>query len=60
MAGKGIRKAVSRKVGRAVSKGKKLVRKAMRDPLVREYVAKQKKLAKSTLRKAIRRVEKKL
>ena len=60
MAGKGIRKAVSRKVRRAVSKGKKLVRKAMRDPLVREYVAKQKKLAKSTLRKAIRRVEKKL
>ena len=45
---------------KAVKKGKKLLRKAMKDPLVKEYVAKQKKLAKSTLRKAIRRVEKKI
>ena len=49
-----------KKMKKAVKRGKKLIRKAMKDPLVMEYVAKQKKLAKSTLRKAIRRVEKKI
>ena len=55
MAGK-----LRKKVKKAVKKGKRLLKKAMSDQLVKEYFAKQKKLDKSTLRKAIRRVEKKI
>lgn len=60
MAKKKIRKAIRRGVGKAASKGKKLVRKVMTDPLIREYARGQKKLARSTLKKALRRVEKRI
>jgi|GEM_PF-3763310 hypothetical protein len=60
MTGKRIRKAVRRRVGRVISKGKQLVSKAMKDSLVREYVRGQKKLARSALKKAIKRVEKRI
>lgn len=53
-------KDIARQIGRAAEDGKKILEKAWGDPLVQEYVGKQKKLAKSTLRKAIRRVEKKI
>ncbi|MBI2449496.1 hypothetical protein HYV49_04330 [Candidatus Pacearchaeota archaeon] len=45
---------------RLLKNSKKLVKMAMRDPLVKEYVAKQKRLAESTLKKAIKRARKKL
>lgn len=51
---------IRKKVRKIAKKGKKLLKKAMSDPLVKEYVEKQKKLAKTTLKKAIRRVEKKI
>ena len=43
-----------------VGKGKKMVRKAMKDPITREYVEGQKQLAKSAARKALTRLRKKL
>jgi len=50
-----------KKVLRKISKkGKSFAKKVWNDPLTQEYVQKQKKLVKATLRKAIRRVEKKI
>lgn len=50
--GKGIKKLVKR--------GKGVVRKVLRDPLVKEYMKKQKELSETTLKKAINRAEKKI
>lgn len=39
-------------------KGKKIVRKVMKDSLMKEYFEKQKKLTKDTLDKVVNRAEK--
>ena len=54
------KKRAGKRVKNLVRNSKALVRKAMRDPLVKEYVAKQKRLAEATLKKAIKRARKKL
>lgn len=41
-------------------KGNKLVKKVVNDPLTKEYFKKQKMLTKDTLRKVVKRAEKKM
>ena len=42
------------------SKGKQLLKKMLHDPLVQEYVARQKKLATTTLRKVLKKVKRRI
>jgi hypothetical protein len=51
---------MKKKKTKIMKKGKKLIEKSWKDPMVQEYVDRQKKLAKSTLKKAIRRIGKKI
>lgn len=47
-----------KKINKMVNKGEKMLEKAWKDPLIQEYFENQKKLFKSTLKKAIKRAEK--
>ena len=54
------KRAGKRRVKNLARSGKAFIRKAIKDPLVKEYVAQQKKLAEQTLKKAIRKAAKKI
>ena len=57
---------ISRKTGRKqqikkiVSKGRQLAIEALNDPITKEFIEKQKRLAEETIKKVIRRMEKKV
>lgn len=50
----------SKTINKIKKKGNKLVKKIVGDPLTKEYFKKQKKLTKDTIRKVVKRVEKKI
>ena len=43
-----------------LDKGKSLLARALKDPIVKEYIEDQKKLARKTLKKAMAKAQKKL
>ena len=53
-----MKRKVKKNIRKAVKKGKKLLAKAWKDPLTQEFIRGQKKLARSTLKKAIKRARK--
>ena len=44
----------------AYQKGKKIAKKVLKDPIVKEYIEGQKKLARKTVKKAIQKVSAKM
>ncbi|HLG24611.1 MAG TPA: hypothetical protein VI564_06815 [Candidatus Nanoarchaeia archaeon] len=54
-----ILKKSRQNIAKIVNRGKKLAKAALRDPITKEYIRQQKKLAGETLKKVIRRMEKK-
>ena len=57
---KGKKNRLKKRLSALFASGGRLLRLALKDPLVREYLAKQKKLAKITINKALKRAEKRI
>ena len=55
-----MKRKIKKNIRKVAKKGKKLLAKAWKDPLTQEFVRGQKKLARSTLKKAIKRARKKV